>query len=197
VIFPVVGPMFAFGQDGNGLQVGSFWPGALPPIDRNPALLPFDAFTPRNCMPSMHTAWALSVFLHTRRDTDGSPAPGWLRWGGTFWLLATLTATLGFGYHYGVDLVAGAVLCLTVESTLREPELGWGLFRVRLVALGVAILATLLLAYRYLAVSMAEYPVLAGTVVLALLAAMAAAFHATWFAMRPEFVVTQLEMADR
>nr|WP_227999280.1 phosphatase PAP2 family protein [Nocardia australiensis] len=185
VIFPVVGPMFAFGADGHGLQVGNFWPGVLPPIDRNPAPLPFDAFTPRNCMPSMHTAWALSVFLHTRRDITGERAPVWLRWGGAFWLLATLTATLGFGYHYGVDLVAGAVLCLTVESALREPERGWGLVRVRLVAFGVAILTGLLISYRYLAVPMAEYPVLAGTVVLALLAAMAAAFHATWFAKWP------------
>ncbi|WP_433730578.1 DUF5933 domain-containing protein [Nocardia sp. CA-129566] len=185
VIFPVVGPMFAFGADGHGLQVGNFWPGVIPPVDRNPATMPFDAYTPRNCMPSMHTAWALSVFVHTRRDTDGSRAPLWLRCLGAFWLLATLTATLGFGYHYGVDLVAGAVLCLTVESVLRDPERGWGWFRVRLVLFGAAILGALLLAFRYLAVSMAEYPVLAGTAVLALLAAMAAAFHATWFAVVP------------
>nr|WP_280261636.1 phosphatase PAP2 family protein [Nocardia abscessus] len=182
VLFPVVGPMFAYGPDGNGLQLGNYWPGVVPPIDRNPMPLPFDAAVPRNCMPSMHTAWALSVFLHTRRGIDGESAPRWLRWGGAFWLLATLTATLGFGYHYGVDLVAGAVLCLTVESALREPERGWGWFRVRLVASGAVVLAALLLSYRYLAVPMADYPVLAGTVVLGLLAGLAAAFHATWFA---------------
>lgn len=193
VIFPVVGPMFAFGPDGHGLQLGNFWPGVVPPLDRSPMPMPFDTVTPRNCMPSMHTAWALSVFLHTRRDTDGGPAPAWLRWGGTFWLLATLTATLGFGYHYGVDLVAGAVLCLTVESALRDPERGWGWFRIRLVAGGLAVLATLLLSYRFLPVSMAEYPVLAGTVVLALLAGLAAAFHATWFANRPQTTPKELE----
>ncbi|PXX65179.1 PAP2 superfamily protein [Nocardia tenerifensis] len=182
VIFPVVGPMFAFGSDGHGLQLGNYWPSVVPPLERNPMPMPFDTATPRNCMPSMHTAWALSVFLHTRRDTDGGPAPRALRWLGAFWLLATLTATLGFGYHYGVDLVAGAVLCLTVESALRDPERGWGWFRIRLVAGGVAVLAILLLSYRYLSVWMAEYPVPAGTVVLALLAGLAAAFHATWFA---------------
>ncbi|MFC8044151.1 DUF5933 domain-containing protein [Nocardia sp. NPDC057353] len=182
LIFPVVGPMFAFGADGQGLQVGNYWPQFVPPIDRSPGVLPFDEVTPRNCMPSMHTAWALAVFLHTRRAADGSPAPRWLRWGGTFWLVATLTATLGFGYHYGVDLVAGVVLCLAVESALRDPERGYGWFRWRLVLFAAAVLVALLLAYRFLAVSMAEYPVFAGTAVLALLAAVAAAFHATWFA---------------
>ncbi|UGT64775.1 phosphatase PAP2 family protein [Nocardia asteroides] len=190
LIFPVVGPMFAFGADGNGLQVGNYWPQFVPPIDRSPGVLPFDRVTPRNCMPSMHTAWALAVFLHTRRGMDGSPAPRWLRWGGTFWLCATLTATLGFGYHYGVDLVAGAVLCLAVESALRDPERGYGWFRWRLVLFGAAVLLTLLLAYRFLAVPMAEYPVFAGTAILALLAAVAAAFHATWFAA-PKSVVPE------
>lgn len=193
VVFPVVGPMFAFGPDGNGLQIGNFWPGVVPPIDHNPGPLPFDAATPRNCMPSMHTAWALSVFLHTRRDTDGSPAPLWLRTLGTFWLLATLAATLGFGYHYGVDLVAGAVLCLTIESALRAPERGWGWFRIRLIALGAVILAALLISYRFLAVQMAEYPVLAGTIVLALLAGLAAAFHATWFAPQADPISSEPE----
>ena len=42
VFFPVVGPMFAFGADGNGLQVGNYWPDVLPPIDRDPGALPFD-----------------------------------------------------------------------------------------------------------------------------------------------------------
>lgn len=194
VIFPVVGPMFAFGADGHGLQLGNYWPSVVPPLDRNPMPMPFDSATPRNCMPSMHTAWALSVFLHTRRDTDGGPAPSLARWGGAFWLLATVTATLGFGYHYGVDLVAGAVLCLTVESALRDPERGWGWFRVRLVAGGTLVLAVLLLSYRYLPVQMAEYPVLAGTVVLALLAGLAAGFHATWFAGQRQTAASQREV---
>ncbi|QXQ15625.1 phosphatase PAP2 family protein [Skermania piniformis] len=175
LIFPVVGPVFAFGAQGQGFALGDYWPQTLPPTDLAPTLVPFDTATPRNCMPSMHTAWALALFLHSRRG------PGWLRWGGTFWLAATLTATLGFGYHYGVDLVAGAVLCLTVESALREPERGWGWFRIRLVAGGVLALAALLLAYRYLAVQMAVHPGLAGTVVLAVLAAVGYGFYATWF----------------
>nr|WP_280222551.1 phosphatase PAP2 family protein [Nocardia neocaledoniensis] len=185
VLFPVVGPMFAYGADGHGFQVGDFWPMALPPLDHSPAALPFDEFTPRNCMPSMHTAWALSLFIHTRRDIDGTRAPAWLRWGGAFWLAATVAATLGFGYHYGVDLIAGAVLCLTVESALRAPERGWGAFRWRMVGFGAAVFAGLLLSYRYLAVPMAEHPVLAGALVIGAAAAVAIAFHATWFAAAP------------
>ncbi len=184
ILFPVVGPMFVYGVDGNGFQLGNFWPGVVPPLDRSPEALLFSDQAPRNCMPSMHTAWALALFLHTRRRADGTLAPTWLRWGGTFWLLCTLAATLGFGYHYGVDLVAGAVLCLTVESALREPERGWGWFRVRLVGAGALVLLTLLSGYRYLAVQMADHPVVAGSIVLALLAAVAAGFHATWFARR-------------
>ncbi|KAF0849103.1 phosphatase PAP2 family protein [Nocardia caishijiensis] len=186
VLFPVVGPMFAFGADGNGFQLGNFWPSALPPIGQSPAPLPFDEFTPRNCMPSMHTAWALSLFIHTRRDVDGTRAPAWLRWGGAFWLAATVAATLGFGYHYGVDLVAGVVLCLTVESALRAPERGWDAARIRMVVGGSAVFAGLLFGYRYLAVEMAQYPVLAGAVVIGLLAAVAVAFHLTWFAAAPD-----------
>ncbi|RDI59720.1 phosphatase PAP2 family protein [Nocardia pseudobrasiliensis] len=182
VLFPVVGPMFAFAADGHGLQIGNYWPHTVPPLDHIPAALPFDTVTPRNCMPSMHTAWATTVFLHSRRAADGSPAPRWLRWGGAFWLLATLTATLGFGYHYGADLLAGGVLCLTVESALRAPERGWDRTRIQLVAGGTALLATMLLSYRYLAVWMSQHPFPAGVILLGLFAAYVWAFHAAWFA---------------
>ncbi|WP_051499664.1 phosphatase PAP2 family protein [Nocardia sp. BMG51109] len=185
LLFPVVGPMFAFGPDGHGLQIGNFWPQLMPSPDYRPAPLPFDRSTPRNCMPSMHTAWATAVFLHSRRAADGSPAPRWLRWGGAFWLLATLTATLGFGYHYGVDLLAGAVLCLTVESALRAPERGWDRARVGLVAGGAGLLAGLLLTYRFLAERMAEHPLPAGIILLGVFAGYVWVFHTTWFGRRP------------
>ena len=166
LLFPVVGPMFAFDS----------WPSqALSPVG---ALgeFPFDSQTPRNCMPSLHTAWALSIFIHSRCG------PRWLRAGGTLWLLGTLAATLGFGYHYGVDLVAGAVLCLTLESVLRDPERGWDRARITLVAYGCAAMAALLLSYRYLAAEFASYPQVFGPLVLGVLAAMAFGFHAVFFA---------------
>lgn len=179
VLFPVVGPVFAFGTDGQGFQVSDYWPTLVPPPDLSPHPIPFDGVTPRNCMPSLHTAWALALFIHSRRGHWA------VRAGGTFWLVCTLTATLGFGYHYGVDLVAGAVLTLTLESALRDPERGWGWFRIRLVAGGAFTLAALLLSYRYLAVPMATLPEVAGPLVLGALLAMCLAFYATFFA-RPD-----------
>lgn len=176
VLFPVVGPVFAFGAEGAGFQVADYWPNLVPNSDYSPQPIPFDSATPRNCMPSLHTAWALALFIHSRTG------PWWIRLGGTFWLVCTLMATLGFGYHYGVDLVAGAVLCLTLESALRDPERGWGWFRVRLVGGGALSLAALLLSYRYLAEPIGRFPQLSGPLILGALMALVLGFYATFFA---------------
>ena len=176
VMFPLVGPDFAFGTAGGGFQVANYWPHILPPIEPSPRAVAFDSETARNCMPSMHTAWALAVFVHTR----GTPC--WLRWGGTFWLVGTIAATLGFGYHYGVDLVAGAVLCLTVESALREPVRGDGWLRMQLVAGGAVFLVVLLLCCRYLPVEIARFPWFFGPLIVGTFVAFVAAFYATFFA---------------
>ncbi len=175
VLFPVVGPDFAFGTAGGGAQLGNYWP-TLVPTFTDPAPFVFDAPAPRNCMPSLHTAWALAIFVHTRRG------PRWLRVGGTFWLGCTLMATLGFGYHYGVDLVAGVVLCLTVESALRDPGRGWDRPRIRLVVGGTAAFALLLVAYRYLAEPIAAVPLISVPLILGVMGAVVVAFHATFFA---------------
>ncbi|NKR40888.1 inositol phosphorylceramide synthase [Rhodococcus hoagii] len=174
ILFPVVGPIFAFGADGSGFQVGDFWPSVVP-FDLTPSPMPFDDATPRNCMPSLHTAWVLALFLHSRQG------PRWLRWGGTFWLVCTLSATLGFGYHYGVDLIAGVVLTLTLESALRAPERGWGWFRVRLVAGGAVLLGALLLSYRFLAVEIAEYPIVSALLLLGVPALFAFGYWRTFY----------------
>ena len=51
----------------------------------------------RNCIPSMHTAWALMFWHYSSRET----APFFF-----VFLLLTLAATLGLGEHYLIDLVA-------------------------------------------------------------------------------------------
>ncbi|WP_018180739.1 phosphatase PAP2 family protein [Jongsikchunia kroppenstedtii] len=159
MLFPVVGPIFAYGVDGGHYAVANLWPNTVPPVV-SPHWMDFDKLTPRNCMPSLHTAWATAIFIHSRK------APRLLRYAGTFWLLATLTATLGFGYHYGTDLVAGAVFCLTIEAALRSPEQGWGRTRIQLVGYGTAVFAALLLMYRYASIEMADDPWLYGPLVI-------------------------------
>lgn len=175
MLFPVVGPLYAYGTGTEHWEsialwwsdapvtapwaVADLWPDVPPPLG-TPHPMPFDGITPRNCMPSLHTAWAVAIFIHTRRG------PRALRFAGTFWLVATLTATLGFGYHYGVDLVAGVVFTLTIEAALRAVGRGWDRSGILLVTYGVAVFAALLVAYRYLPVQMAGHPWVAGPLLL-------------------------------
>lgn len=183
MIFPVVGPVFAYGtgtdhwasialwspqipSDGHW-AVANLWPQTPPPISA-PHSIPFDEVTPRNCMPSLHTAWAVAIFIHSRTG------PRLLRYAGTFWLIATLCATLGFGYHYGVDLVAGVVFTLTIEAGVRSFDRGWDRSGLRLTAHGTAVFVALLVSYRFVPTRMAEYPWLAGPL---LLLAMGSVIH--------------------
>ncbi|WP_430523775.1 phosphatase PAP2 family protein [Streptomyces drozdowiczii] len=159
MIFPVVGPIFAFGSDGGHWAVADMWPETAVPIG-TPHHMPFDEITPRNCMPSLHTAWATAIFIHSRKG------PKFLRYAGTFWLVATLAATLGFGYHYGADLVAGVVFTLTIETGMRALERGWDRPAVGLVASGTAVFAALLVSYRYLSLEMAHHPWVFGPLVI-------------------------------
>ncbi|WP_202918373.1 phosphatase PAP2 family protein [Streptomyces cavernae] len=164
MIFPVVGPIFAYGVGASGTGGGhwalaNLWPDVPPPIS-TPHPMPYDGATPRNCMPSLHTAWATAIFIHSRKG------PRILRFAGTFWLIATLAATLGFGYHYGVDLVAGVVFTLTIEAGLRSHERGWDRSGVQLVLYGTTVFAVLLVSYRYLPMQMAEQPWVFGPLVI-------------------------------
>ena len=164
MIFPVVGPVFAygsgaFGTGGGHWAVADLWPNTPPPLTA-PQSMPYDGITPRNCMPSLHTAWATAIFVHSRKG------PRFLRFAGTFWLIATLSATLGFGYHYGADLVAGVVFALTVEAALRAHARGWDRSGIQLVAHGTAVFALLLVSYRYLSLELAGRPWVFGPLVL-------------------------------
>ncbi|MEV4436296.1 phosphatase PAP2 family protein [Streptomyces sp. NPDC049555] len=164
MIFPVVGPVFAYGPGASGTggvqwAVANLWPNTPPPIGALHAV-PYDAITPRNCMPSLHTAWATTIFIHSRKG------PRLLRYAGAFWLVATLSATLGFGYHYGVDLVAGVVFALTIETAMRAFDRGWDRSAIQLVGYGATVFAALLTAYRYLPMEMAEHPWVFGPLLL-------------------------------
>ncbi|MFF0105961.1 phosphatase PAP2 family protein [Streptomyces hirsutus] len=151
MLFPVVGPVYAYGADGGQWAAADLWPDTLLPISA-PHPMPFDEITPRNCMPSLHTAWAVTLFIHSRK---GSRA---MRYAGTFWLVGTLGATLGFGYHYGVDIIAGVVFALTIEAAMRSLAQGWDRSGVGLVVHGTTVFTLLLLSYRYLPMEMAGRP---------------------------------------
>jgi uncharacterized membrane protein YgdD (TMEM256/DUF423 family) len=179
LFFPVVGPVYAYGHEGGGLQFGDYWPHLVAPPTSTPGPRPFDTTTARNCMPSLHTAWALALFFHSRTG------PAWLRWGGGIWLAGTLTATLGFGFHYGVDLLAGAVLALTVETVLTDPDRGWSWARALLAATGTVLFVGLLLSYRFLSVTMAHYPDLSGPLLIGSVAALGFLCYRTWYVRIP------------
>jgi hypothetical protein len=160
MLFPVVGPVFAYGPGASGTggvqwAAADLWPHTPLPFTA-PHPMTYDGITPRNCMPSLHTAWAVAIFVHTRR------APRPLRFAGTFWLITTLAATLGFGYHYGVDLVAGVVFALTIEAALRSLDRGWDRAGIQLVVYGTTVFIALLLSYRYLPMEMAGLPEVSG-----------------------------------
>ncbi|MEV8595931.1 phosphatase PAP2 family protein [Streptomyces sp. NPDC052012] len=159
MIFPVVGPVYAFGADGGAWATAHLWPNTLPPLDV-PQPMPFDEITPRNCMPSLHTAWAVTLFIHSRKGSRP------MRFAGTFWLIGTLGATLGFGYHYGADLVAGVVFVLTIDAAMRASALGWDRSGIQLVTYGATVFTALLLSYRFLPVRMAEHAWASGPLVL-------------------------------
>ncbi|MFD7710037.1 phosphatase PAP2 family protein [Streptomyces sp. NPDC059785] len=165
MLFPVVGPVFAYGADGGQWAAAHLWPNTPPPI-RPPHPVPFDEITPRNCMPSLHTAWATTLFIHSRK------ASRWLRFAGAFWLTGTLIATLGFGYHYGADLIAGVVFALTIEAAMRSFDRGWDWAGARLVAYGAVLFAALLVAYRWLPLEMARLPFVFGPLLVLALASM-------------------------
>nr|WP_171394834.1 phosphatase PAP2 family protein [Streptomyces asoensis] len=170
MIFPVVGPVFAYGTGAEHWASVSLWAQTPPseqwavanlwPVTPSPIAvphhMPFDEITPRNCMPSLHTAWATAIFIHSRKG------PRLLRFAGTFWLIATLAATLGFGYHYGVDLIAGVVFACTIEAALRSLARGWDRSGTQLVAYGATVFVALLVSYRYLPLEMAEHPWVSG-----------------------------------
>ncbi|HEV3261103.1 MAG TPA: phosphatase PAP2 family protein [Gemmataceae bacterium] len=101
LIFPVVGPVYMF---------ATHFPHAPPDVQSVLAASLTVPDEPRNCMPSLHTAWVLLMWWHAR------PLDRWVRWVASSYLTATLLATLGFGYHYLFDLVVAFPFALAVQA---------------------------------------------------------------------------------
>ena len=111
LIYPITGPLFVFGD--------SFpdSPPAASSVLAAPLAVPD---VPRNCMPSLHTAWALLLWWHSR----------WLRRelriAAGFWLGFTILATLGFGAHYAFDVIVAFPSTLACRAACaRSPGHWW------------------------------------------------------------------------
>jgi hypothetical protein len=79
---------------------------------------------PRNCVPSLHTAWVLMAFLASR----GMSWP--IRFLTGFWLAVILIATVGSGEHYLTDLVVAVPFVLMMRA-LCASEVPWSTFERR------------------------------------------------------------------
>ncbi|GIZ98078.1 inositol phosphorylceramide synthase [Tsukamurella sp. TY48] len=169
-LFPVVGPAYAFGNQVPGAAWLDVWPNVVP-SSLEPISAYYSQLAPRNCMPSLHTAWATAILLHALRG------PRLLKAFGVFWFVCTISATLGIGAHYGIDLVAGFIFALTLETALVRPEDGWHRRRLVTIAGGASAFAVILLATRYLSVPMAQSGPVAAMLLLGAAAAMAYAFY--------------------
>ena len=126
---------FAFPMVGPAVFTGGPWPAAI-----DPGAFPLEAAAiaaehPRNCMPSLHTAWALSLSFQARLLSPG------LRRAALGWTALTLLATLGLGEHYLVDLVAAAPLAVALDALGSESLGASRALRSGLAALALGVLA--------------------------------------------------------
>jgi hypothetical protein len=111
LIFPITGPLFVFGDSFPNS------PPATAAVLAGPLEVPE---VPRNCMPSLHTAWALLLWWHSRG----------LRWelriAAAFWLGFTILATLGFGAHYAFDVIVAFPSTLACRAAcMKSPRRWW------------------------------------------------------------------------
>jgi hypothetical protein len=141
--FPAIGPSFAFQQ---------YYPYA-PPSVAEVLSVPFvPGDLPRNCMPSLHTTWALLLWWHAR------PLAGWFRalMGG--YLAFTVLATLGFGLHYAVDLVVAVPFALAAQALLAPGLAATFRRRITVAAFGVTLVFAWLLVLRHCVALVTGWP---------------------------------------
>jgi hypothetical protein len=106
-LVPALGPRYVF---------------SFPFAPPDPSTLPLEPLLSppgfRNCVPSLHTTWALLLYWHAREHRMG------LQVFALVWLLLTLTATLGLGEHYALDLIIAVPFAAGMHASLRN-RLPW------------------------------------------------------------------------
>jgi hypothetical protein len=155
LIFPAIGPVYAFG--------GAF-PRHPPALADVLAAAPVTGPDPRNCMPSLHTTWALFLWWHAR------PLPRWFRALAGGFLAFTLLATLGFGLHYAFDLVVAFPFAMACEAAFTPAPAAVARRRLAAVLLGAGLVVAWLVVLRFGGALLLWSPVLTWAAALATVA---------------------------
>ncbi|MEI9814744.1 MAG: phosphatase PAP2 family protein [Acidobacteriota bacterium] len=131
ILFPAVGTEVLF-------------PGKLyhPPSLASMSVLQLpDPREPRNCIPSLHTAWALAIWWTCPRKI-------WMRVAAAIFVGATMLYTLACG-HYLADMIAAVPFTLWIYSWTREGAWASGSIAKRTGLIGLALFLTWLAALRF------------------------------------------------
>lgn len=102
--FPAAGPRFAF-PDFPELPLVS----AL-----TPAADKLDLQYIRNCMPSLHTTWALLIVINS------AGLSRMLRTGAIIFAILTVAATLALGQHYLIDLIVAVPFTVAIQAAAQS-----------------------------------------------------------------------------
>jgi hypothetical protein len=128
---PATGPHYIF---------GAAFPNALPAAAQAGLhLLPVGNVA-RNAVPSMHLACALLILWACR------PLGLWVRAAAALFLACTVLATIGFGEHYVVDLVAAVPYALALAAICAPRAAGCD---VRAIFVGVGLTVAWMVALRF------------------------------------------------
>jgi PAP2 superfamily len=147
LLLPMVGPREAW----HCLNAAASFPPLTPPdITAHPTLHP-ELSIPRNCMPSLHTAWTLAAVFEGRRVSRSVFVVTLI------WFAGTELATLGLGEHWLVDLV------VAVPFTCAVYGVAGGALRTsaqrRAVVILTLLVLTWILALREFSATLAAQPV--------------------------------------
>ncbi len=125
---PVIGPRFFFEND---------WPRHAPNVAKLVLAPAYNAPNElRNCIPSLHTSWALMLYWHARPQNKA------IRVFGAVFLALTLMSTVGLGWHYLIDLIIAFPFSLAVRAAFRS-TVSWK-NRARSEAFAFGVVGTLL-----------------------------------------------------
>ncbi len=133
-VLPAAGPLYIFGDQ---------FPDHLPQAVQVILQPPIRSGAPRNAVPSMHLACTLLLFWNARRLSR------WAYGASALYLGLTVLATLGFGEHYVVDLIAGVPYALVVGAACAPAKLSAAPERKQALAIGLALTAAWILMLRF------------------------------------------------